>query len=138
LFSDKQVFLFQILNTLVVLFTISSLLDHLVVLVAIHPTANIQSIVHSNQKTGYSILWGTYAFVLMFLGLKWGDKNVRIIAIALFGITILKLFLIDIRSLSEGGKIAAFISLGVLLLIISFMYQRLKKMILDDKQEQEA
>jgi len=138
MFSGKQVFLLQILNTLVVLFTISSLLDHVVVSVAAHPTADIQDIVHSNQKTGYSILWGTYAFILMFLGLKWSDKNVRIIAIALFGITILKLFLIDISSLSEGGKIAAFISLGVLLLIISFMYQRLKKIILDDKQEQKA
>lgn len=138
LFSNKQVFLLQVLNTLVVLFTISALLDHLVVLIAFHPGANIHNIVHSNQKTGYSILWGTYAFVLMFLGLKWADKNVRIIAIGLFGITILKLFLIDISSLSEGGKIAAFISLGVLLLIISFMYQRLKKIILDDKQEQEV
>ncbi|SFW60904.1 DUF2339 domain-containing protein [Chitinophaga sancti] len=138
LFNKKQAFLLQVLNTLVILFTISSLLDHLVVLIAFHPHADIYNIVQSNQKTGYSILWGTYAFVLMFLGLKWSDKNVRIIAIALFCITIIKLFLIDIRSLSEGGKIAAFISLGVLLLIISFMYQRLKKIILDDKQEQEV
>lgn len=138
LLQGKQVFLLQVLNTLVVLYTISALLDHAVVLIAMHPKADIDSIVHSNQKTGYSILWGVYAFVLMFLGLKWSDKNVRIIAIALFGVTILKLFLIDISTLSEGGKIAAFISLGVLLLIISFMYQRLKKIILDDKQEQEA
>ncbi|WPV66752.1 DUF2339 domain-containing protein [Chitinophaga sp. LS1] len=138
LFKDNQVFLLQILNTLVVLYILSALLDHVVVLIAMHPRADIDSIVHSNQKTGYSILWGIYAFVLMFLGLKWADKNVRIIAIALFGITICKLFLVDISTLSEGGKIAAFISLGVLLLIISFMYQRLKKIILDDKQEQKA
>ncbi|OMP80196.1 DUF2339 domain-containing protein [[Flexibacter] sp. ATCC 35208] len=138
LFKDNQVFLLQILNTLVVLYILSALLDHVVVLIAMHPRADIDSIVHSNQKTGYSILWGIYAFVLMFLGLKWADKNVRIIAIALFGITICKLFLVDISTLSEGGKIAAFISLGVLLLIISFMYQRLKKIILDDKQEQKT
>ncbi|WPQ62358.1 DUF2339 domain-containing protein [Chitinophaga sancti] len=138
LLKDNRVFLLQILNTVVVLYTLSALLDHVVVLIAMHPRADIDSIVHSNQKTGYSILWGIYAFVLMFLGLKWADKNVRIIAIALFGITILKLFLVDISTLSEGGKIAAFISLGVLLLIISFMYQRLKKIILDDKQEQKA
>ena len=35
--------------------------------------------------------------------------------------------------ISEGGKIAAFISLGVLLLIVSFMYQRLKKILLSDE-----
>lgn len=137
LFNKKQVFLLQALNTCMILFTISAILDHLVVMTAFHPHADITNIVESNQKTGYSILWGTYAFVLMFLGLKWADKNVRIIAIGLFGITIAKLFLIDISSLSEGGKIAAFISLGVLLLVISFMYQRLKKIILDDKQQEQ-
>jgi hypothetical protein len=45
----------------------------------------------------------------------------------------------DIRGISEGGKIAAFISLGVLLLVISFMYQNLKKLILaDDSTKQGA
>jgi hypothetical protein len=43
---------------------------------------------------------------------------------------------VDIRGISEGGKIAAFISLGVLLLIVSFMYQRLKKIILADESKQ--
>jgi uncharacterized membrane protein len=47
-------------------------------------------------------------------------------------VTLIKLFLIDIKGISEGGKIAAFISLGVLLLIVSFMYQRLKKLLLAD------
>ena len=36
-------------------------------------------------------------------------------------------------TISEGGKIAAFISLGVLLLVVSFMYQRLKKLLLADE-----
>jgi hypothetical protein len=43
------------------------------------------------------------------------------------------LFLVDIRGISEGGKIAAFISLGIMLLIVSFMYQRLKKFLLADE-----
>jgi uncharacterized membrane protein len=50
----------------------------------------------------------------------------------LFLVTLLKLFIVDIKGISEGGKIAAFISLGILLLIISFMYQRLKKLLLTD------
>jgi hypothetical protein len=33
--------------------------------------------------------------------------------------------------MSPGGKIAAFTLLGVLLLVISFMYQRLKKILTD-------
>jgi uncharacterized membrane protein len=51
----------------------------------------------------------------------------------LFTLVLIKLFVFDIRGVSEGGKIAAFISLGVLLLVVSFMYQKLKKIIIDDR-----
>jgi uncharacterized membrane protein len=47
-------------------------------------------------------------------------------------IALAKLFIYDIRGISEGGKIAAFISLGIVLLVISFMYQNLKRLILAD------
>jgi uncharacterized membrane protein len=59
-------------------------------------------------------------------------KPLRIIALVLFGVTILKLFCYDISNISPAGKIIAFILLGVLLLIISFMYQRLKRILLND------
>ncbi|HLT74137.1 MAG TPA: hypothetical protein VKZ68_03600, partial [Ohtaekwangia sp.] len=55
--------------------------------------------------------------------------------LTLLSVTLLKLFLIDIRGISEGGKIAAFTSLGALLLIVSFMYQRLKKLWLEDEPQ---
>ncbi len=91
-------------------------------------------------KVGFPILWGLCAFIFMFIGLKQKHKHLRIIALTLFSITLLKLFLFDIRGISEGGKIAAFICLGVLLLVISFMYQNIKKLILADENlpEKEA
>jgi uncharacterized membrane protein len=85
-----------------------------------------------NHKIGYPILWGITSFILIAIGLKRKQRNLRIISLTLFLITLIKLFLIDIKGISEGGKIAAFISLGVLLLIVSFMYQRLKKVLLAD------
>ena len=45
---------------------------------------------------------------------------------------VLKLFLYDIRNVSETGKIIAFILLGVLILIISFVYQKLKRLVTED------
>jgi hypothetical protein len=42
----------------------------------------------------------------------------------------------DITNIPPGGKILAFILLGVVLLIVSFMYQRLKKLIIDDAQKE--
>jgi uncharacterized membrane protein len=70
------------------------------------------------------------SFLIIYIGLRKKKKHLRVISLTLFLITLLKLFLLDLRGISEGGKIAAFISLGVLLLIISFMYQRLKKVLL--------
>ena len=56
----------------------------------------------------------------------------RIIALSLLGLTIIKLFIYDISNVSETGKIIAFILLGVLILIISFVYQKLKVLVSDD------
>jgi len=42
------------------------------------------------------------------------------------------LFVYDIKNVSETGKIVAFILLGILILIISFVYQKIKKLVVDD------
>ncbi|HVX52427.1 MAG TPA: DUF2339 domain-containing protein [Chitinophagaceae bacterium] len=85
------------------------------------------------SKAGLSIVWGVASFIIIWLGLAKKHKTLRIIALVLFGITLVKLFAYDISNIPVGGKIAAFILLGVVLLVVSFMYQRLKKLIIDDK-----
>jgi hypothetical protein len=87
-------------------------------------------------RAGLSILWGICSFSMMWLGMKHKFKTLRIISLSLFTITIIKLFFYDIQNVPPGGKIAAFILLGVLLLIVSFMYQRLKKIIMDDSKKE--
>jgi uncharacterized membrane protein len=71
----------------------------------------------------------------MWLGMGYKFKQLRIISLALFTVTLLKLFLFDIRNIPVAGKIAAFFCLGVLLLVVSFMYQRLKKIIIEDEEK---
>jgi hypothetical protein len=106
--------------------------DHIVAIAAYSPGDSLDHILNQNHKIGYPILWGVTSFVLIALGLKRKLKHLRIISLSLFLVTLVKLFLVDIKGISEGGKIAAFISLGVLLLVVSFMYQRLKKLLLAD------
>jgi uncharacterized membrane protein len=84
------------------------------------------------DKAGLTIVWAVSSFIIIWLGMKYSYKPLRITALVLFGITLIKLFMFDIRNIAPGGKIIAFILLGILLLIISFMYQRLKKIIIDD------
>ncbi len=86
-------------------------------------------------KVIFPILWGILSFVLLIVGIRLNTKPVRIIALTLLGITIAKLFIYDIRDVSETGKIIAFILLGVLILIISFVYQKIKKLIVDNHEK---
>jgi uncharacterized membrane protein len=71
---------------------------------------------------------------MIWLGMQYKFRPLRIISLTLFTLTLVKLFTYDIRNIPPGGKIAAFILLGVLLLTVSFMYQRLKKIIIDDAE----
>lgn len=89
-------------------------------------------------KTGYPVLWGVIAFVLLLIGIRKQLRSIRIAALVLLGLTIAKLFLYDIRNVSETGKIIAFILLGILILVISFLYQKVKRLVIEDKPENEA
>lgn len=96
---------------------------------------NMSFINKQTIKIGYPILWGVSSFVLMLVGMKYKNRSLRVISLSVFGLLLLKLFMFDIKGASEAGKIVAFILLGVLLLVISFMYQKLKNLILDNKNE---
>ena len=61
-------------------------------------------------------------------------RPLRIFSLILITITLVKLFVSDIRKIRPGGKITAFILLGVILLRVSFMYQLLKRIIIDDAE----
>ena len=61
-------------------------------------------------------------------------KVLRLLGITLFGITLVKLFLFDLGDISTLGKIIAFVGLGVLLLVISFLYQKFKDVILGEDE----
>ena len=118
-------------------FIASAELDHTVLLTAGVDGDQIYDVLRQNHKIGYPILWGVAAFLLIAVGLRTKRKQLRIISLTLILVTLVKLFLFDIKGISKGGMIAAFISLGALLLIVSFMYQRLKRLLLADEASDE-
>ncbi|PZQ89244.1 MAG: hypothetical protein DI548_04270 [Flavobacterium johnsoniae] len=91
--------------------------------------------IYENNKLGLSILWGSYSLILISYGIWKSKKHLRILAIVLFGITLLKLFFYDIVHLNTIRKTIVFVSLGILLLIISFLYNKYKHLILDDDKK---
>ncbi len=95
-------------------------------------TMNISDARYKIIKTGLPVAWGVLAFIFLIVGIKRQIKQLRIVALALLGITILKLFIYDISNVSETGKIIAFILLGVLILVISFVYQKIKRLVIEE------
>ena len=87
--------------------------------------------ISSIRKIGFPVLWGALSFMMMFVGMKQGNKQLRIISLSLFMVAILKLLAFDAWEMSPLGKIISFSSLGVLILIVAFLYQKFKRIILD-------
>jgi uncharacterized membrane protein len=114
------------------------LLLHITILwIASSELLNWVDILKSEQsyKLGLSILWGSYSLFLIAFGIWKKNKPMRIGAIALFGITLVKLFFYDISHLNTIAKTIVFVSLGILLLVISFLYNKYKHLISENETD---
>jgi uncharacterized membrane protein len=82
---------------------------------------------------GVSIIWGVYALIIIGLGIWKKKKHLRIGAITLFAITLYKVFVYDISNFNTISKTIVLVALGILLLIISFLYNKYKDVIFDEE-----
>lgn len=88
----------------------------------------------NSYKLGLSVFWGIYALLLIVLGIAKKKRHLRLGGITLFALTLAKLFFYDLDNLDTIAKTVIFISLGVLLLLISFLYNKYKHLIADDEE----
>jgi uncharacterized membrane protein len=72
----------------------------------------------------YSAVWMIYGAALMWVGFARRSSFLRWQAMALIAVTVAKVFVFDTSHLERIYRITSFIALGVLLLAISFAYQR--------------
>ncbi|MEI6060371.1 MAG: DUF2339 domain-containing protein [Bacteroidota bacterium] len=131
-FTIKQDFLKPVSDDLHIAF--DCLLFISVIWVASNELITWMDVLNSSQsnKLGLSILWGVYALILIVLGIWKKKKHLRVGAIVLFAITLAKLFFYDIAYLDTIAKTIVFVALGVLLLIISFLYNKYKHVISEE------
>ncbi len=74
----------------------------------------------------FSLGWGVAGFLLGWYGLFGREKFFRWIALSLFGLAVGKIIFVDIFRFSTTQKIITFISVGLSLLFVSFLYNRFK------------
>ncbi|MDE3136907.1 MAG: DUF2339 domain-containing protein [Acidobacteriota bacterium] len=76
------------------------------------------------QQMALSVLWTIFAAALVIAGMARKSALLRWQALALFALVVGKVFLYDLSSLQRFYRILSFLVLGVLLLGVSFLYQR--------------
>jgi uncharacterized membrane protein len=76
------------------------------------------------QHLALSLLWTAYASGLIALGVRRESSLLRWQALVLFGLVVVKVFFYDSSYLERFYRIISFFILGLVLLVVSFLYQR--------------
>ena len=74
-----------------------------------------------------SIMWAVYGAALMTVGFWRKNKILRYIALGLFALLLVKVFILDTKTVKSVYRIAAFLATGVTLVGVSYLYQFLRK-----------
>jgi hypothetical protein len=79
------------------------------------------------ELAAYSILWAVYAATAVVVGMLLRWPTLRVIGLAGLAITLLKVFFVDLSSLQLFPRILALAVLGMMLLGVSFLYQKFRR-----------
>ncbi|MCH5583621.1 DUF2339 domain-containing protein [Shimazuella sp. AN120528] len=78
------------------------------------------------QQLSISIAWLLLSCFFLWVGIWQKKQSVRIMSICVFGLSILKIFFFDLSFLTTLYRIFSFMGLGIILLSVSFIYQKYK------------
>ena len=75
-------------------------------------------------ETGQAIAWGLYAMLLFGIGLIFSDKLFRRFGLFFLAVAVLHIIAIDAMKLDTLGRILSFLVLGVVLMLLGFLYNQ--------------
>jgi uncharacterized membrane protein len=77
-----------------------------------------------SHQLGYSLGWLVFSIGMLASGIKWRVVRLRWAALILLVLTTLKIFFKDLWALGQLYRVASFIGLAAVLILVSFLYQR--------------
>jgi uncharacterized membrane protein len=80
-----------------------------------------------------TFLWLLTAVIVFAWGFRMRSVRARMAAIILIGVTLGKLLALDSLTFTTVQKVIAYLVLGILLLVVSFLYQKFKQQLFSDK-----
>ncbi|WP_291723352.1 DUF2339 domain-containing protein [Bernardetia sp.] len=95
-----------------------------------------EAILETNNQFGYPILWALLSIAAISLGLRYKIKEVRLFALILFVVLLIKFFLWDFWHMGRVEGIITFVIIGAILLRIGYKYNRLRKLIMEDELQE--
>ena len=91
-----------------------------------HGTAGDRAHAEWTAQMALSIVWGGYAASCLVAGFARRVRPPRLAALALFGLTALKLVVVDMATVRQIYRIVSFIVIGMLMIGASYLYHRLE------------
>ncbi len=88
------------------------------------PYLNSSTTFDAEQYT-YSVAWLVFGVVLLGIGLLLPSQRARLASAVIIALTVLKVFLIDMSNLTGAYRAFSFIGLGLVLVAIGWLYQRI-------------
>ena len=76
------------------------------------------------KQLSLSVIWAVYGAGLLLTGRARRARLLRLMGLALLGLTTLKVFFLDLAALDRAYRIVSFIVLGAVLLAVSYLYQK--------------
>jgi uncharacterized membrane protein len=77
------------------------------------------------EQYTYSIAWLAFGVALLGIGIAFNSQRARLASAAVIALTILKAFLIDMSTLTGVYRALSFMCLGLVLVAIGWLYQRI-------------
>jgi uncharacterized membrane protein len=90
------------------------------------------------KQLSLSVVWAVYGAGLLLVGRVRRSRLLRLMALALLGLTTLKVFLLDLSALDRAYRIVSFIVLGAILLAVSYLYQKSQQRAAAEEQAEES
>ena len=85
-------------------------------------------VTHAAQRSQHGLLltisWSLLAFAVLAAGFLLRERLYRQLALALFGVAVGRVFLIDVWKFETIYRILSFLILGIVLIVVSFVYNR--------------
>ncbi len=94
------------------------------------------AILQTNSQFGYPILWALLSVTAISLGMKYKIKEVRLFALILFVVLLIKFAFWDFWHMGRVEGIITFVIVGAILLRIGWKYNQLKKLVMEGELQE--